>query len=917
MNRNLRSYPSPSQLPVIETIPDPFQFFDVTNDPDGDGVVSDPSEWQARKEEIRQLVQHYWLGYRWPTAPDDVTGHTFQSEEPYTIQVGFHFPPYVHGVQVDVRKEYEQLVSQLMLRRVDIHRIIPPSDLFGTPTLGEVVTSFGPVADREMAEKLAIFAWNAGYHIPYEQSGQRKYAVLKDYTGLLESPPEHTKRCHLVTVTNRENGRQASFAIEVRMPSRKQITKVWNAPHIAVPAIIDIGGTLTGSLINTLNEHGYACIKFTATDIYPDAYRTADGIDRKGVYTTLYPYDAEIDEYASGALMAWGWGASQIVSALEQPANGRSESWGAQLGIDPSRIAITGHSRYGKSALFAAAFDERFRIVIASEPGGSGIQSFRYTTEGKIFRYHPYPKADRVHGRTEIPTDSYGGGTSWFPEKAAAFINRDAQFPFDASHLIALVAPRPFLATGGLDTHWLGSEGSVASVMAAAEVYAFIGRDEMEKSNIAVRFRESNHALYNRDLAYVIALMDREFKQTEDKRLYVQDLFPEGDGSLNSMTYPARVYDRLSDFNACPFDINSAYLPWSRPNRYKLWTKTETFLYNTSVTIEAHSDAPHVILLMPDGSRVDPSFREGETFRFELLAGQTLRGRYELRTEGDGKENRSVYMSAISLSDALRHAPAKGDGGGDTRLIGFASRLIRDESQPIEVYVGGNKVSISMSGAHQVTEYTRLLDYGVLFRDALFAKIAEDGWDESKTFHIRHLKFATIPGYTFEISWGNIYASGAKGGAEGAEKFTQPISWPVEIYDNGPAGQEWPMIPDTVSERKKLDAGESVTRPIRPPSIHSSFSARVDEVSIERTPGEGRLAITLQFDQALDVREFGFGLDIATRWETIWSPDGKKVQLFIDREPDREWSDGTLIIFRLKDQAGHLIPGPLKIPLRM
>jgi len=915
MKGNHLSFPSPSQLPASETIPNPFVFFDIANDPNGDGVVTDSSEWEARKAEIRQLVQYYWLGYRWPTSPSDVAGQSYRSEEPYTVRVGFHFPPYAYGVEVNVREEFERLASRLMRERVDIRRIIPPSHFFGSPEIGDVVESFGPAPSADAAEELAIAAWNAGYFIPYEQNGT-KYAVLRDYTGLLEAPPEREKMRHVVTVRNPGNGRQAGFAIDIRMPTGAQIMKAWNRAEKQVPAIIDIGGTLSGALMNTLNEHGYACIKFTATDIYPDNYRTADGIRRDGVYTTLYPYDDDVYEFASGALMAWSWGASQIVSALEQPAQGRTESWGAMLGIDPSRIAVTGHSRYGKAAIFAAAFDERFKIVIASEPGGSGIQSFRYTTEGKIFRYHPYPKADRVHGRTEIPTDSYGGGTSWFPDKAAAFVNRDDHFPFDACHIISLIAPRPFLATGGLDTHWLGSEGSVASIQAAAEVYAFVGRDEIEKSNIAVRFRESNHALYNRDLAFVIALMDREFKQSGDKRLHVQDLFPEGDGSLNSMTYPAKTYDRLSDWNSYPFDINSSYMPWSRPGRYVLWTATETFLCGSPVEIAAHSDAPQVMLLLPDGSQIEPARREGETFIFRLTREQALRGRYELRTAGAEKENRSVYLSAISLADALRHAPAKGDGGGDTRLIGFGSRLVRDPSNPVEVYIGGERAEVSMTRAHQVSEDARLLDYGILFRDALFAKIAERGWDASKTFHIRNLKFETIPGFTFEISWGNIYASAEKGGLEGAERFTQPISWPVEAYDNGPAGSEWPVIPDTKAEKDILKAGGTVARPAAPGPKPSAFAAKI-EAAAERAADTGKIHVTIRFDQPLDIREFGFGLDIAGSWETAWSSDGRRVTLIAEPDPRHEVSSGSLIIFRLKDEAGNMLPRPVVIPLRL
>lgn len=70
----LDGYPGIDELPAIDTINNPFEFFDVKNDPNGDGIVTDITEWEARRTEIRDLIQHYWLGYRWETAAEDVSG---------------------------------------------------------------------------------------------------------------------------------------------------------------------------------------------------------------------------------------------------------------------------------------------------------------------------------------------------------------------------------------------------------------------------------------------------------------------------------------------------------------------------------------------------------------------------------------------------------------------------------------------------------------------------------------------------------------------------------------------------------------------------------------------------------------------------------------------------------------------------
>jgi len=913
-------YPGPDELPAINTIPDPFRFFDEKNDPTGDGYVSSPEEWTARRDEIKDLVQRYWLGYRWPTEARDVSGETRTEMEPNVISIFF-------GPTFDVRTEFDDLVKKLLEGTVEIREIIPSPNFWEPPQLGDVKYVFGPAENETEATGLAIQAWNAGYYVAYDSFFGRNYCVFRNYTGAINSPPpaEIPVQYNTVTVRNPDNGVEASFNINIRVPTVTQAVYAWEEynPSVAgavywddldlqVPVIIDIGGVMS-SHVNAVNEQGYAYISFTPTDIYADDSNASDGINRSGVYTRLYPYNKDVYEYASGALMAWGWGASQIISALEQPMKGSNKTWGEILHIDPTKTLVIGHSRYGKAAMFAAAFDDRFDICIASEPGGSGIQSYRYKVEGKIFNFNTstYKKADRVYGKTEIPTVSYGDGNSWFPETAGHFVNKDNQLPFDSSDIISLVAPRVFFALTGIDTHWLGNEGGVAAVQAASEVYAYIGKNDIEKNNIAIRARQSDHVLYNRDVPFIISIMDREFKQTVDKKLHVKDLFPDGQG-LGNMSYPARDYNHVSEFNSYPFDINSSYLPWSRPDKYTLWTAQENFLVGYPVSITAYSNAPEVILILPDGTEIKPTGHEGEKYTFELTSEQAIYGRYELRTCGDDKENRSVFFAAVSLADSLRHATSKGDEGEENRLIGFSSRLANNIDDPPEVYIDRKLTTMSFTPERFKEEETTLLEYGIQFHDKLFARIATEGWDETKTFHIKNLKFVTIPGFTFEISFGNITASAENNGKAEAAKFVEPISWDVERYNNGPAAI-WPEIPDTLEERRILEAGGTVTRPVAPLPRETNFKTEIARTKVERA-GE-KTKIIIEFDSELDTREFGFGFDITDKWDTVWSDDGKQVTFTVDYGRFPLGAAASLIIFRLKDTDGNMIPGPKFITL--
>ena len=916
-------YPGVDQLPAVNTIPDPFKFFNVQNDPNGDGTVSSPAEWTARRDEIKELVQHYWLGYRWPTKAEDVSGETRTVMEPNKISLGFNWPPYFFATEYNLKDEFDNLAAKLMTEQVEIHELenLPPAPggFVGSTTEGAVRFTIGPASTTEEATAFAIEAWNEGYYLPYSNFGAQAFAVLNTYTGPISAPPGATKPVEYKTVTVRNpdnpattTGVAASFNISVTTPSAAQVEAAWGDPNAKVPVIIDIGGSV--SQVSTVTQQGYAYISFTPTDIYPDDSSASDGINRDGVYTKLYPYNKDVYEYASGALMAWGWSVSQIISALEQPASGSAQTWGQQLGIDPSKTLVTGHSRYGKASMFAAAFDDRIGICLASEPGGSGIQSYRYKVEGKIFNWNTYAKADRVFGKTEIPTVSYGGGNSWFPETAANFVNKDNQLPFDSSDIISLVAPRPFFATTGLDTHWLGNEGAVAAVQAASEVYNYIGKDGIEKTNAAVRARQSDHVLYNRDLPFVIAIMDREFKQTSDTKLHVQDLFPAGNDSLGNISYPAKDYNYVSEFNSYPFDINSSYLPWSHPDKYTLWTAQENFLVGYPMTITAHSNAPDVKLYLPGGTAVSAASHNGEVFTYNLNAKQAVYGRYELRTVGSDKESRSVFFAAVSLADSLRHATSKGDEGEENRLIGFSSRLENDASNPPQVYIDGKLTTMSFTPERVKTEETTLLEYGVLFHDPLFARIANEGWDASKTFDIKNLKFVTIPGFTFEVSFGNITASAGNSGKDGAASFTQPISWNVEKYNNGPAAV-WPEIPDTKAEKDILAAGGTITRPDAPAPKATAFDTKITGTKVQHVGNKTNVVI--DFDSELDTREFGFGVDVTDKWDTAWSADKKQVTLSINYDKFPEGSKANVIIFRLKDTDGNMIPGPIYLPLSL
>ena len=133
-----------------------------------------------------------------------------------------------------------------------------------------------------------------------------------------------------------------------------------------------------------------------------DAYRNT------GLYR-LFP-DAEF-----GVCSAWAWAIHRCVDALTALDDVRADG-----------IAITGHSRGGKTVLLAGATDERIAITNPNNSGIGGAGLNRLKME-----------------RSEVIDSFFGSGNIfWFGREFAAHRHRDAQLPYDNHYLHALVAPR-------------------------------------------------------------------------------------------------------------------------------------------------------------------------------------------------------------------------------------------------------------------------------------------------------------------------------------------------------------------------------------------------------------------------------------------------------------------------------------------
>jgi hypothetical protein len=241
-------------------------------------------------------------------------------------------------------------------------------------------------------------------------------------------------------------------------------------------------------------RRGYALAAFYHGDVDSDRADVSEGI-----YASLAKGDQANNQPANrGTLAAWAWGFHRCVDYVISDQD-----------LDPKHVATVGHSRNGKAALLAAAFDERISIAYPHQAGCGGSAPSRGKTGESV-------KAINDH----FP--------HWFNATFKQFNEAPDRLPFDQNCLVALCAPRAVLFSAAQEDQWANPAGQFEVLEAADPVYRFLGVEGLDakqmplegqlvSSRLGYYIREGKHSMTAGDWKVFMDYADKQWGRTDGR----------------------------------------------------------------------------------------------------------------------------------------------------------------------------------------------------------------------------------------------------------------------------------------------------------------------------------------------------------------------------------------------------------------
>jgi dienelactone hydrolase len=307
--------------------------------------------------------------------------------------------------------------------------------------------------------------------------------------GKMPPPPDNLRA--VVTETRRDGGVTVR---EVRLefgPDHRGILHL----HLFIPdgkppfPVFLTNQPLMSSWVQPPIRRGYLACIYDATD---PIFGVADDSDE---FIDVYP------DYDFACIARWSWAAMRAVDYLCTLPE-----------VDVGKIGITGHSRNGKQAVLAAAFDERIAAVVGSSGTTGECLPWRYCTMD-------FWGTGSIEAITEDPWNM-----NWFHPRLRFFSGREDKLPVDQNQLMALIAPRGLMMYAGYSEHEGNAFGYEQAYRSVRNVYRFLGHEE----NVQLHLRIGEHDIVPNQTEKFVNFFDSVFGRRH---------FPKSQTWINGYTF--------------------------------------------------------------------------------------------------------------------------------------------------------------------------------------------------------------------------------------------------------------------------------------------------------------------------------------------------------------------------------------------